>query len=61
VAHALGMNHRFEQYFSRLGRSAGNRLDDVDFGWEVAGDFETNFLLTNLRLAPNFHGILSSG
>ena len=35
------------------------QLDDVDLGRQVAGDFEANFLLTNLRLAPNFHGVLS--
>jgi hypothetical protein len=34
-------------------------LDDVDFGWQIAGHFEANFLLANLRLVPDFHNISS--
>lgn len=33
-------------------------LDDVDFGWQVARDFETNFLLADGRLGPNLHARL---
>jgi hypothetical protein len=35
-------------------------LDEIDFGREVAGDFETNFLLANGRLRPDFHVVSSS-
>src|SRR6185437_1694865 len=34
-------------------------LDKVDFGRQVARDFETNFLLANCGLRPNFHGVSS--
>jgi hypothetical protein len=30
-------------------------LDDVDFCWQVAGDFETDFLLADGRLGPDLH------
>ena len=30
-------------------------LDDVDFGRQVARNFETNFLLADGRLGPNLH------
>ena len=61
MAQALCLDHRLKQYSSLQGRRAVNRLDDVDFSWKVAGDFETNFLFANLRLAPNFHDHFSSG
>ena len=33
-------------------------LDDVDLSREVAGHFETNFLLANFRFRPRLHGFL---
>ena len=37
-------------------READNvNLDDVDFGRQVARNFETNFLLANGWLGPNLH------
>ena len=30
-------------------------LDDVDFSWQVARNFETDFLLAHGRLGPNLH------
>ena len=39
----------------------GNRrLDDVDFGRKIARNLETNFLLANLRLVPDFHCVFLS-
>ena len=35
-----------------------HQLDEVDFGWQVARDFEADFLLANFRLCPNFHSFL---
>ena len=37
-----------------------NSLDQVDLGREVARDLETNFLLANGGLCPDFHGVSSS-
>jgi hypothetical protein len=34
-------------------------LDDVDLGRQIARDLEADFLLTHLRLVPNFHGVSS--
>ena len=55
----MGLNRRETLAQVILGRSTDprDRSDDVDLSREVAGDFESNFLLTNLRLAPNFHGL----
>jgi hypothetical protein len=35
-----------------------HHLDDVDFSWEIARNFETNFLLAHGRLCPNLHSFL---
>ncbi len=44
------------------GRETENtKLDDVDFGWQVARDFEANFLLANFWLGPNLHNRLLRG
>ena len=41
---------------SGLGRKfCRRRLDDVDFGRQVARNFETNFLLADGRLGPDLH------
>jgi hypothetical protein len=37
-----------------------NSLDEVDLSRQIARDFETNFLLANSGLCPDFHGVSSS-
>jgi hypothetical protein len=32
-------------------------LDHVDFSWEVARDFQTNFGFANFRLHPGLHDV----
>lgn len=37
-----------------------NSLDEVDLGRQIARNLETNFLLANLRLVPDFHCVFLS-
>ncbi|CFX32380.1 protein of unknown function [Candidatus Filomicrobium marinum] len=45
-----GRKRPSRQTYSKL-----ERLDNVDLSWEIARNFETNFLLANLRFIPNLH------
>lgn len=38
--------------------SDGRTLDNVDFGRQIRGHFQTDFLLANGRLHPSFHDVL---
>jgi hypothetical protein len=52
--------HRPPRRCLTLSVSRDVNLDDVDFGRQVARDFETNFLLADGRLGPDLHdGFLS--